>query len=92
MKTQSCHRHIEYSVYQAVHCIISLEKYMTVGRPAFVRNVSRSVAYKTLPGMKSPSIVMVPGLHSYTHMSGQKASCLLRCRLRNYNEALYVDD
>ena len=67
---------------------------MTVGRPAFVLNVSRSVAYKTLPGMKSPSIVMVPGLHSYTHMSGQKASCLLRCRLQNYYdyEALYVDD
>ena len=71
---------------------IALDKYITVGRTACARNVSRSVAYKTLPGMKSPSIVMVPGLHSYTHMSGQKASCLLRCRLQNYNEALYVDD
>jgi len=50
----------------------------------------RSVAYKTLPGMKSPSIVMVPGLHSYTHMSGQKASCLLRyCDMNDYPCVVY---
>ena len=81
MKTQSV---IDTYNTSSTKQSIALEKYMTVGRPAFVRNVSRSVAYKTLPGMKSPSIVMVPGLHSYTHMSGQKASCLLRCRLLNY--------
>jgi hypothetical protein len=40
----------------------------------------RSVAYQTIPGQRKPTIVMIPGLHSYTHMSGTKASCLLRCR------------
>jgi hypothetical protein len=40
----------------------------------------RSVAYQTIPGQRKPTIVMIPGLHSYTHMSGTKASCLLRYR------------
>jgi len=38
----------------------------------------RSIAYQTMPGQRRPTVVMVPGLHSYTHMSGHKASCLLR--------------
>jgi len=38
----------------------------------------RSIAYQTIPGQRRPTVVMVPGLHSYTHMHGNKASCLLR--------------
>ena len=38
----------------------------------------RSLAYKYQPGDKDPTIVMVPGLHPYTHMDGDKAHCLLR--------------
>ena len=39
---------------------------------------SRSVAYQIIPGQRRPTVVMVPGLHSYTNMKGMKASCLLR--------------
>jgi len=38
----------------------------------------RNIAYQTIPGQRRPTVVMVPGLHSYTHMHGNKASCLLR--------------
>ena len=38
----------------------------------------RAIAYKTIPGQKRPTVVMIPGLHSYTHMNGNKAACLLR--------------
>ena len=39
----------------------------------------RSLAYKTLPGNRQPTVVMVPGLHPYTHMDGDKTGCMLRC-------------
>ena len=38
----------------------------------------RSLAYKTLPGKNKPTVVMVPGLHPYTHMDGDKTGCMLR--------------
>merc|ERR1712096_385301 len=38
----------------------------------------RSIAYQTSPGERRPTVVMVPGLHSYTHMNGNKAACLQR--------------
>jgi len=38
----------------------------------------RSIAYQSIPGQRKPTIVMIPGLHSYTNMTGVKASCLLR--------------
>lgn len=50
----------------------------------------RSVAYQTIPGQRKPTIVMIPGLHSYTHMSGTKASCLLRyCDMNDYPCVVY---
>ncbi len=39
---------------------------------------SRSVAYREIPGTEKPTIVYVPGLHSYSHMRGLMAQCLLR--------------
>eukprot|EP00096_Caligus_rogercresseyi_P006348 TRINITY_DN22719_c0_g1_i1.p1 TRINITY_DN22719_c0_g1~~TRINITY_DN22719_c0_g1_i1.p1 ORF type:complete len:283 (-),score=88.44 TRINITY_DN22719_c0_g1_i1:180-1028(-) len=38
----------------------------------------RSLCYRQIPGAQNPTIVMVPGLHSYTHMSGMKAACIMR--------------
>uniref|UniRef100_A0A0K2V7I7 Serine aminopeptidase S33 domain-containing protein n=1 Tax=Lepeophtheirus salmonis TaxID=72036 RepID=A0A0K2V7I7_LEPSM len=38
----------------------------------------RSLCYRQIPGTKSPTILMVPGLHSYSHMSGMKAGCIMR--------------
>jgi len=38
----------------------------------------RRIAYQSIPGQRKPTIVMIPGLHSYTNMTGIKASCLLR--------------
>jgi len=50
----------------------------------------RSVAYQTIPGQRKPTIVMIPGLHSYTNMNGQKASCLLRyCDMNDYSCVIY---
>jgi len=50
----------------------------------------RSVAYQSIPGQRRPSIVMIPGLHSYTNMNGQKASCLLRyCDMNDYPCVIY---
>jgi len=43
----------------------------------------RSLAYHSIPGHKSPSVLMVPGLHPYTHMRGHKAQTLLRFCDRN---------
>lgn len=42
---------------------------------------NRSVAYKQMPGTKQPTIVHVPGLHSYAHMNGMTAKSILRYRL-----------
>jgi esterase/lipase len=50
----------------------------------------RSLAYKYQPGDKDPTIVMVPGLHPYTHMDGDKAHCLLRyCHMNSYSCLVY---
>jgi len=50
----------------------------------------RSVAYQTIPGQRKPTIVLIPGLHSYTNMNGQKASCLLRyCDMNDYSCVIY---
>jgi len=50
----------------------------------------RHVAYQSIPGQRGPTIVMVPGLHSYTNMTGQKASCLLRyCDMHDYPCVIY---
>ena len=38
----------------------------------------RRLAYRQVPGQKKPTIVMVPGLHSYLHMQGMTARALLR--------------
>eukprot|EP00088_Acartia_fossae_P044239 TRINITY_DN4690_c0_g1_i10.p1 TRINITY_DN4690_c0_g1~~TRINITY_DN4690_c0_g1_i10.p1 ORF type:complete len:293 (-),score=50.21 TRINITY_DN4690_c0_g1_i10:619-1497(-) len=38
----------------------------------------RCIAYQSIPGQRKPTIVMIPGLHSYTNMTGSKANCLLR--------------
>merc|ERR1712096_525735 len=48
--------------------------------PTYQLEVStgRSIAYQTSPGERRPTVGMVPGLHCYTNMQGQKASCLLR--------------
>jgi len=50
----------------------------------------RRVAYQAIPGQKRPTVVMVPGLHSYSHMHGNKASCLLRyCDMNDYPCVVY---
>lgn len=50
----------------------------------------RSIAYQTVPGQRKPTVVMIPGLHSYTHMHGTKASCLLRyCDMNDYPCVVY---
>jgi len=50
----------------------------------------RSVAYQSIPGQRRPTVVMVPGLHSYTNMKGMKASCLLRyCDMHDYPCVIY---
>jgi len=38
----------------------------------------RCLAYQSIPGQRKPTIVMIPGFHSYANMSGNKAACLLR--------------
>jgi len=51
---------------------------------------NRSVAYKQMPGTKQPTIVHVPGLHSYAHMNGMTAKSILRfCDLHDYSCIVY---
>ena len=38
----------------------------------------RSLAYREIPGQTEPTVVYVPGLHSYANMSGMMSNCLLR--------------
>lgn len=50
----------------------------------------RSLAYKSVPGIKKPTMVMVPGFHEYTQMKGNKALCLIRyCSINHYNCVVY---
>jgi len=39
---------------------------------------NRFLAYRQVPGQRQPTIVFVPGLHSYLHMQGMTAKALLR--------------
>ena len=39
---------------------------------------NRFLAYRQVPGQRKPTIVLVPGLHSYLHMQGMTARALLR--------------
>ena len=39
---------------------------------------NRYIAYRQVPGQRQPTIVFVPGLHSYLHMQGMTARALLR--------------
>jgi hypothetical protein len=39
---------------------------------------NRYLAYRQVPGRRQPTIVFVPGLHSYSHMNGMTARALLR--------------
>ncbi len=38
----------------------------------------RRVAYRLIPGQRSPTVVFVPGLHSYAHMNGMMARSVMR--------------
>jgi len=50
----------------------------------------RRLAYRQVPGQKKPTIVMVPGLHSYLHMQGMTARALLRfCDLNDFPGVIY---
>lgn len=50
----------------------------------------RKVAYQAIPGQRKPTVVLIPGLHSYSDMEGQKASCLLRyCDMNDYPCVVY---
>lgn len=50
----------------------------------------RKVAYQAIPGQRQPTVVLIPGLHSYSDMEGQKASCLLRyCDMNDYPCVVY---
>jgi len=50
----------------------------------------RSIAYHSIPGQRKPTIVMIPGLHSYTSMIGERASCLLRyCDMNDFPCVVY---
>merc|ERR1719273_3118087 len=51
---------------------------------------NRFVAYRQVPGQRQPTIVLVPGLHSYLHMQGMTAKALLRyCDLNDYSGVVY---
>jgi len=51
---------------------------------------NRKVAYQAIPGQRQPTVVMIPGLHSYSDMEGQKSSCLLRyCDMNDYPCVVY---
>ena len=39
---------------------------------------NRAISYRLMPGQSEPTIVMVPGFHSYAHMNGLTAKSLLR--------------
>ena len=39
---------------------------------------NRYIAYRQVPGQRQPTVVFVPGLHSYLHMQGMTARALLR--------------
>ena len=39
---------------------------------------NRQLAYRQMPGQSQPTIVMVPGFHSYAHMNGMTAKSILR--------------
>jgi len=48
------------------------------------------VAYQAIPGQRQPTVVMIPGLHSYSDMSGQKSHCLLRyCDMNDHPCVVY---
>lgn len=50
----------------------------------------RSLAYKSIPGTKKPTMVMIPGYHEYTRMEGNKANCLLRyCTINEHPCVVY---
>lgn len=50
----------------------------------------RAVSYQSVMGVKRPTVVMVPGLHPYTHQQGQKALCLQRfCDMNSYPCVVY---
>jgi len=50
----------------------------------------RRIAYQAIPGQRQPTIVMIPGLHSYSDMEGHKSSCLLRyCDMNDYPCVVY---
>ena len=39
---------------------------------------NRKIAYQQMPGTRQPTVVFVPGLHSYAHMNGMTAKSILR--------------
>jgi len=50
----------------------------------------REVAYQQMPGTRQPTVVFVPGLHSYAHMKGMTAKSIMRyCDLHDYNCIVY---
>lgn len=50
----------------------------------------RVLAYRQVPGQLKPTIVVVPGLHSYIHMNGMLAKSMLRyCDMHNYSCVVY---
>ena len=44
---------------------------------------NRQIAYRQMPGQSQPTIVMVPGFHSYSHMNGMTAKSILRYEILN---------
>lgn len=38
---------------------------------------NRRIKYRLVPGTRSPTIVFVPGYHSYAHMNGMTAKSIL---------------
>ena len=38
----------------------------------------RQIAYRQVPGHRQPTVVVVPGLHSYAHMNGLTAKSISR--------------
>jgi len=51
---------------------------------------NRQISYRLMPGQSQPTIVMVPGFHSYAHMNGMTAKSLLRyCDLHDYSCIVY---
>lgn len=50
----------------------------------------RALSYSLQGGQKQPTVLLVPGLHSYTHMQGVIAHCLKRyCDLNEYPFVMY---